>query len=998
METKKQDKKYSTTGLDLYYRSLNNGKTPLKEIKHKAASEVAGVPMGLLKKQNPGFFHQLLDILDRPGNATRALLVGKLGGLKGLIPFGQTIEDLTGVNVGLDEQDRVAGTEVVDKLFGKQANTPGKLDVGDVLGFLVEVAADPLWLTGAAAVTKLGKAAKVAESALKGAEATLKAGTAAPEFMRSAQIIKDAVEAAKAGQAIPSTVSGHFKTALETLKANKAMPVMGKTLAEQARLGQRGLLNIAGKPVIKGEKIFEGLDKIGDAYKLSPLGHAFRAVGKRVEGKYSDVYNDITDAANAAATQGRIHTQILEQLAKDYPDIDREVLSKFVEAEGAQRTGERILADLQAKGASPAEQQKVIDSMTKMQGELAQIRSKIAPNKVMDYRDASARLTKLQDDILAYEQKAGVPIGNVDDVIGYVSRQMTPEANEWFRKNSPTIPSMAERMQKVLSTSTKHRGELGGATRGEVEQIFQQYGYKGKSPIFEPDAFKATARRIQMGSKVAGHAEGVKAVLEKYAQPIPETGVPMDYWQVGKVQGNEGNIFGVTGLDQYKDMMLPRSIARELKDATSHASSEELMNKFWKAVDTGQSWWKGGMTVYWPAYHARNALSNINLQALSREGADALNPLSYFKTTAKLPTGQVLSKQELQKLGVEHGLLKQSLGELGQNEIKGKFFEPGRKIGGAIEDRALLAEFANRLEKGYAPADAAREVKDAMINYGDISPFEQKWAKRAIPFYTFSRKNLPIQTKALLQQPGKQALLAHATTGTPEMGQDQEIYPNWWRERLVGKLPWKNKNGKDLVIAGTGLPIEDAFGNFAGASNDGPWGVINRLATRQFSRMSPFIKTPVEFLTGKDTYYGKDITETPYAPKWARLLPETAAKALTIEKIENKGKPDRYIMNPRVSWAMRQTPLARASTSAEMIADTGEPTTANIVGLTTGFKPRTYDKERQTKLALAEVAKQELDQQVARGKIYKFNKYYKPKGIDIDEDKAKEIEMLLKAQ
>ena len=72
------------SALEIYYSNKASKKPTAESVKDLAVKEFAGLD---IKKKDIGFFHKLLDILDRPGNATRALLVGKLGGLKGLIPF-----------------------------------------------------------------------------------------------------------------------------------------------------------------------------------------------------------------------------------------------------------------------------------------------------------------------------------------------------------------------------------------------------------------------------------------------------------------------------------------------------------------------------------------------------------------------------------------------------------------------------------------------------------------------------------------------------------------------------------------------------------------------------------------------------------------------------------------------------------------------------------------------------------------------------------------------
>jgi len=48
---------------------------------------------------------------------------------------------------------------------------------------------------------------------------------------------------------------------------------------------------------------------------------------------------------------------------------------------------------------------------------------------------------------------------------------------------------------------------------------------------------------------------------------------------------------------------------------------------------------------------------------------------------------------------------------------------------------------------------AANQVKEALFDYSDLSKFERNWMKRVMPFYTWTRKNFPVQMKHLVLNP-----------------------------------------------------------------------------------------------------------------------------------------------------------------------------------------------------------------------------------------------------
>lgn len=63
----------------------------------------------------------------------------------------------------------------------------------------------------------------------------------------------------------------------------------------------------------------------------------------------------------------------------------------------------------------------------------------------------------------------------------------------------------------------------------------------------------------------------------------------------------------------------------------------------------------------------------------------------------------------------------------------------------------VLAE----IDKGVSLEKAIDKSKKALFDYNDLSEFEQQVMKRIIPFYTWSRKNIPYQIENLLLQPMK---------------------------------------------------------------------------------------------------------------------------------------------------------------------------------------------------------------------------------------------------
>jgi hypothetical protein len=168
-----------------------------------------------------------------------------------------------------------------------------------------------------------------------------------------------------------------------------------------------------------------------------------------------------------------------------------------------------------------------------------------------------------------------------------------------------------------------------------------------------------------------------------------------------------------------------------------------------------------------------------------------------------------------------------------------------RKVGDKMETNAKLALFIDRLSKnGNNVKEAAEHVRTHLFDYTDITKFE-RGIKTVVPFYTFTRKNLPLQLKSLVTQPHKYMNLIRAQeasmnlAGVPE--EDRELMPSYFRDRAFG-LPF------DGVFFTPSLPSE-TLSDFAESPAN---AVLNMI--------SPLLKTPlVELPLNVSTFTGQPI-------------------------------------------------------------------------------------------------------------------------------------------
>ena len=176
-----------------------------------------------------------------------------------------------------------------------------------------------------------------------------------------------------------------------------------------------------------------------------------------------------------------------------------------------------------------------------------------------------------------------------------------------------------------------------------------------------------------------------------------------------------------------------------------------------------------------------------------------------------------------------------------------------RSAGNFVETNGKLALFVDRLAKGDNISEAAATTRKFMFDYADLTRFERH-AKMAIPFYTWTRKNLPLQMQNLVERPDRYLAVeraqhaTHEAFGTPS--EDIEAMPAWLRERAF------STPGEDTFL--TPMLPYDTLTDFVDLED--PIGTAGGAAT---AMTSPFLTMIPELALNRDFFTGREIEEYP---------------------------------------------------------------------------------------------------------------------------------------
>lgn len=148
--------------------------------------------------------------------------------------------------------------------------------------------------------------------------------------------------------------------------------------------------------------------------------------------------------------------------------------------------------------------------------------------------------------------------------------------------------------------------------------------------------------------------------------------------------------------------------------------------------------------------------------------------------------------------------------------------------------------------KGLGKSSALDTVREVLFDPSNMSETEQKYLKRIIPFYTFTKQNLMFQADNLLKNTGRYSKLYRSFNNIYDsLGEDS--YFDYQKSNMQIPIPGaEDSNGNQLFLK-TNLPFAELEELFADPGS------------KILGSLTPLIKTPVEIRTGKSLYTGEDL-------------------------------------------------------------------------------------------------------------------------------------------
>ena len=191
----------------------------------------------------------------------------------------------------------------------------------------------------------------------------------------------------------------------------------------------------------------------------------------------------------------------------------------------------------------------------------------------------------------------------------------------------------------------------------------------------------------------------------------------------------------------------------------------------------------------------------------------------------------------------------------------------------------------DRLIKGQSVDLALTDVYKYHFDYDDLSAFERGVLRRAIPFYTWTRKNFPLQLEMMVTNPKVYNRVYSLKREIERETEKEELLPSWIAERFHIQMPFSF--GGDPLYLVPDLPFTE----------------MDRATDLRLilASTSPLIKIPLEQVTGKNFFFDSDFRDDykPLPTAWkatmAPFLPALGATGLVKKQGDNYVATDRHM-------------------------------------------------------------------------------------------------------
>ena len=235
------------------------------------------------------------------------------------------------------------------------------------------------------------------------------------------------------------------------------------------------------------------------------------------------------------------------------------------------------------------------------------------------------------------------------------------------------------------------------------------------------------------------------------------------------------------------------------------------------------------------------------------------------------------------------------------------------------------------LNHGGSIDSALERIATYHFDYGDLSHFEKSWVKRVIPFYTWTRRNVPLQLEMLAKNPKVFQNWNTAVRNISEnAGPADSMVPSYFA--ALGAFKAGSVNGTSIYGSSEMTPMKE----LQEYTTDPKSTLLGAMATP--------LKVPIETWAGKQFFHDMPLSgrqvESP--------LPDFMSKLLETAGMAQQGKDGSYTISDKLNNAING--LLPMTPNANKVAGSKPDDVSNkidLLSLMTGINLRTNSQSDQ---------------------------------------------------
>lgn len=294
-------------------------------------------------------------------------------------------------------------------------------------------------------------------------------------------------------------------------------------------------------------------------------------------------------------------------------------------------------------------------------------------------------------------------------------------------------------------------------------------------------------------------------------------------------------------------VFLPQDMVKAFDNYADLAFNRETRSTLLRLYDQANNFFKKTAYLWNPGHIVRDFQGNVfnNFLMGVNSPAEYVEALKILRNPGEgvlsTPKGDLLYSDIMEKAGKMGIMETQIATEIPTTLAKpeSKYTTLMRKATYNTDGWTRMTGFIHNLKEGMSYDQAATVTKKFLFDYQDLTTTERKVFRRIIPFYTWLRKNIPLQVEMLFKQPRVYSRLNKMYESANGGPVDWENEPEYIKESMAIK-PFGGDN-----YVGLNMPYNDL-------SMVGSPGKV-------LSSVSPFIRAPIEMATNREWWTGQDI-------------------------------------------------------------------------------------------------------------------------------------------